>query len=321
MPPKRTPSVQRRNKGEDEAPADSETPDKPVSPKPTRQTTIDKHLKSTETQMEETLRGFSEKLNKLASQEYIEEKFNTMVTEAILCAKLKDLEKELKSNVKKEFDKVYTQIGALQNRVVEAENSMETMHNKISDMETSIDSMQTKCENASKQNEAMKLQLLDRETKIRFQADQLNNLEQYTRRNSIRIYGIQDTKKEETPMDSAKQVINMINNKLNISLTVQHVDIAHRMGKYTKDANRPIICKFVSRVTKQEVIKARRRLKNTAIVIREDLTLQNAKLLERTSSEEIVKSAWSDEGKILALLKNNKTILVDSKTDFSVIPH
>lgn len=87
------------------------------------------------------------------------------------------------------------------------------------------------------------------------------------------------------------------------------------MGRFNKDSNRPVICKFVSRFTKHEVIKARRVLKNTAVVIREDLTLQNAKLLERTNACDSVRAAWSDEGKIIALLNNNKKTVVDMKTD------
>lgn len=47
------------------------------------------------------------------------------------------------------------------------------------------------------------------------------------------------------------------------------------------------------------------------------MVLRIAKLLEKTSRHESVQAAWTDDGKILALLKNNIKIVVDYKTDLN----
>ena len=165
----------------------------------------------------------------------------------------------------------------------------------------------------------MREQLEEREMVLKVQSQELNNLEQYTRRNSVRIYGVDDRDKKETCIEPARKVVKLAKDKLELDITTADIDIAHRTGAFTGDGNRPIICKFVSRITKHEVVKARRKLKNTATVIKEDLTVQNAKLLAKTKECETVAKAWSDEGKIIALLEGEekKKVVINWKTDLS----
>jgi len=283
------------------------------------QTTLDKHLvqteKATDDHLDDTLKGFANQLSKLASQEYIEAKFKQMVTEDFLSTKLKELEKEVKSEFKKEIDAVHKHVSALQGRVEITEKTVEALRNKVSDMETSIEKVAAENILIKKDNEKMKEQLTEREIKLKFQAADINNLEQYTRRNSVRIYGVNDPEKKETSAETAKQVVKLVKDKLEVDITVADIDIAHRTGIFQNDGNRPIICKFVSRFTKHDVIKARRKLKKSGYVIKEDLTIQNAKLLEKTKELETVESAWSHEGKIIALLKTGTSMVVNWKTD------
>ena len=48
------------------------------------------------------------------------------------------------------------------------------------------------------------------------------------------------------------------------------------------------------RTLRNDVMKNRKMLKGSAMVIREDLTFKNAKLLEEASAVSNVKAAWSD---------------------------
>lgn len=287
------------------------------------QPTIDKHLylfqpDNPET-LNEILQKFSERLNKLASQEYIEIKFKQMITEEILSKKLKELENEVKSEIQKELESVRTEVAELSRKVKTMESIADTLRNNVSDVENDIFKLKEENSNLIKDNESMKEMLIERETQLKILNEKSNNLEQYTRRNSVRVYGITD-KKNETPDETAIRVIKLAKDKLNISLQQTDIDVAHRMGRHNNDGNRPIICKFVRRYVKTEVMKVRRKLKGSAIVIREDLTHENAKLLENTSAHDKVQAAWSDEGKIVALLKNNKKIVVDRRTNLDTLP-
>ena len=159
--------------------------------------------------------------------------------------------------------------------------------------------------------------------------ERLNDLEQYTRRNNIRIYGLNDRDKDESAQETTYAVLNFLREKLEIGLKPGDIDIAHRIGRFQSNWNRIVICCFVSRTQRNEVMKKRSALKGTQFVIKEDLTRRNAKLLEKTSELENVQSVWSDQGKIIALLKNGtqtgkkNTMVVTLSTDLSkplVIP-
>lgn len=70
--------------------------------------------------------------------------------------------------------------------------------------------------------------------------ERLDEREQYSRRNNIRIFGIG----EEDEEDTNQHVINVAAN-LNLNLEHCHIDRSHRIGK-VGDKPRPIIAKFVS---------------------------------------------------------------------------
>ena len=76
---------------------------------------------------------------------------------------------------------------------------------------------------------------------------QHNDLEQYTRSNNIRIYGIDDRNKDETAEETTGIVIKFCSDKLGIDLRDKDIDIAHRLEKFQTDGNRPVICRFVTR--------------------------------------------------------------------------
>lgn len=145
----------------------------------------------------------------------------------------------------------------------------------------------------------------------------INDLEQYTRRNSVRIYGIDDQNNRETPAETTSKIIQMFNNNLEIQVKEYDIDIAHRLGPFKSDANRPNICKFLSRTLRTEVIRARRKLKGTRIIIKDDLTLKNQKLLQEAAAVGNVQSAWSDNGRIIVLLETGKKVVVDLKMDLT----
>ena len=118
---------------------------------------------------------------------------------------------------------------------------------------------------------------------IKTEADEikgdLNDLEQYGRRNNIRIVGLRNDKPFETSQDTAWQVVNFINDKMDINISVHQIDIAHRLGPYSRDTNRNIIVRLISRQVKFNVLTHCKELKNTGVYINEDLTHTNQKVL------------------------------------------
>lgn len=142
--------------------------------------------------------------------------------------------------------------------------------------------------------------------------NKVNDLEQYSRKNSIRIYGM-----SELPAENTKEmVMNYLKNELSKEDIYNHdITRAHRLGRPSErddDRQRPrsIIVQFSRYETKQEVIRAARRiLKNCRqekiplprIAVYEDLTAHNASVLksaiELTRNKKL-QAAWSYEGNI-----------------------
>ena len=144
---------------------------------------------------------------------------------------------------------------------------------------------------------------------------EMNRSEQYSRRSNIRIFGLAETKGENT--DAI--VADMITQKLGVLIDPSDIDRSHRTGRPhnpnepasgpgpssgTSSADRarprPVIVRLTTHRKKREIILNRKKLKGTRIVIVEDLTLENLKLLAAARKTTGVTSAWSTDGRIIA---------------------
>ena len=237
------------------------------------------------------------------------------MTQDVMKKIIKEVKDDISKHIKSEVDKVQQHIKTLQTKVEEQSAEILELKNNQSDMQIKIDELTDENATLTTYNLELKELVNQKDASLKKHDNSLNELEQYTRRNSVRIYGVSDQDKNETSNKTITAVIKLINNKLDLNISPEVIDTAHRLGQFREDGNRPIIVKFVSRETKHLIIGSRRKLKGSAIVIREDLTKKNAKLLETVSRSEGVKSAWSSEGKIFALLSNGRKVRIGSDLD------
>ena len=88
--------------------------------------------------------------------------------------------------------------------------------------------------------------------------NQIDDLEQYTRKHNLEIHGIP----EKTEENLAEQVITL-GNALNVTIRRDDIDICHKMftGRNASKP-RPIIVRFESYCTKRELYGVRKSLKN-----------------------------------------------------------
>jgi len=79
----------------------------------------------------------------------------------------------------------------------------------------------------------------------------------------------------------------------------------------TNQQRRPtMLVRFFYRESRDRVIKNRRVLKGTHFAITEDLTTLNAKTMNRLRNHAQVRTAWSWNGKLFAILSNGKKVTV-----------
>ena len=170
----------------------------------------------------------------------------------------------------------------------------------------------------------------------------LDDYEQYSRRNSLRISGIKETQSE----DVAQKVLDVFNSKLDLDspVTPDQVDRVHRVGPKKVETTRAILIKFATYGVRKKVFQSKKNLKaktrnvqvtnednsdnrsvddqNTetdgSIYINEDLTKIRANLIWKArllKKDKKISDCWTHDGTIL--IKNNvhKIIPINTETE------
>ena len=110
---------------------------------------------------------------------------------------------------------------------------------------------------------------------VNLQVFKLDELDQYGRRENIRIHGVPES--FDTKDDGESVVLN-IANELNIKIKTEDIQRAHRLGRIRPNASkpRPVIVRFISYKMRNEFLYSKSTLKNSEefsqAFITEDLT-------------------------------------------------
>lgn len=132
---------------------------------------------------------------------------------------------------------------------------------------------------------------------------EIDAVQQYSRRNNIRIYGIKETDGEDTD----RIVVNLFKEKLNVDLDIHQIDRSHRVGA-DKTRSRHIIVKFISYRDKRKVLQNRKFLKASGISIEEDLTKERLNLFKTARAKLKKENVWTHDG--LVWIRHNRKKLI-----------
>lgn len=141
-------------------------------------------------------------------------------------------------------------------------------------------------------------------------------LEQYTRRNSIRVFGVTEDRHE----DCEEKVLKLFRQKLNVNISPDRIDNCHRTGKYIQDGKRGIIVKFATFKDKMEIFKNKRMLKGTGVIVTEDLTKERVRLLKTARDAHDVNNVWTHLGRICVKI-DNKIYTVNNARGYNKLPN
>jgi transposase-like protein len=152
---------------------------------------------------------------------------------------------------------------------------------------------------------------------------ELNDIQQYTRRNGIRIDGIPapDPGQKEPIRELETKVKSVFKNTLKVNLSASDFCRLHRVGRPKgDDTPRQVLVKFTNYNAKRRIMTARKLCKNHngphPIYINEDLTRQRAKLAAeaRTAKRsDVIKDTWTYDGKIFVKLNNDEIKFVTTQ--------
>ena len=103
--------------------------------------------------------------------------------------------------------------------------------------------------------EELKQQVKESDAAIASLRAKVDDLEQYTRRNSVRIMGIPETSNEDTD-----KITIAIAKRIGAEIDIDQIDRSHRVGLKKDGGARPIIVKFTSYRAKAERTSNKRKL-------------------------------------------------------------
>lgn len=251
----------------------------------------------------DNMKKMNNKLDTMISKDELEEMFKKM------------FERKLDDIVSKVKEEVYKSIS---HRIDIVEGELHTTKLETDELKKNIKTLKT---TITHKNEVID-KLVDRiEQTKQTSIERAEELEQYTRRNNIRINGpglpIEKEGERETAEQTTDTVIQLLNEKMGITLHPRDIDIAHRIGVTRRQVPRPIIVKFVSRNDKIKTLKDKRtKLHGTGIYVQEDLTALKAKVLKVARESDKTESAWSKDGHIYIKLRANGRIEQIKPTNF-----
>ncbi|KAF2886645.1 hypothetical protein ILUMI_19529 [Ignelater luminosus] len=141
--------------------------------------------------------------------------------------------------------------------------------------------------------------------------ERIDHLEQYSRRNNIRIFGMAEKQKENLE-DS---VIDIFEKKLNVYVPKEAIERIHRTGRDSEGKTRPVIIKFLSYKTRQQVLNNKKKLKGTNFIVYEDLTKTRLSILHKVQTRIGRRNTWTQDGTIF-FRRDNSIYAIKSSEDF-----
>lgn len=213
---------------------------------------------------------------------------------------------------------------------------------KLDDLETAVinlsasydklkvtcDSLNNEVKQLKEENKRLKSQVLQSNTEIAIAKSEINDLEQYSRRDCLEIRGIPVVRDEDTT-----ELVKKVGELLDVELSDDDISVSHRLqdGVSTrKDGvqiirDPAIIVKFTKRSDRDEFYNARKNLKNKStrdigftrqrgqpIFISESLTKKNRDLFNkclRAKKKHRFKFIWTRYGKIYLRKDVNDPVL------------
>lgn len=227
----------------------------------------------------------------------------------LLKALLDSQERAYKAALDVVVQQLNDQISKLDSKANDLIRSLEFTQREVDDLKATIkDQVKEKTEDKIK-IENLNDQLSSSNNKIKELEDRINQQEDYSRRNNIRISGMQEVDDGETWEQTAVRVTSLIEEKLQIPGI--ELERAHRVGKRRDEKPRPIVARFSRHCDREAVMRSARKLKGTNIYLNDDLCA--ASQVVKNAQMPLYKQARA-QGKI-AFFRHTKLIIKDRQQD------
>ena len=209
-------------------------------------------------------------------------------------------------------------IAQLEEKISQLESKLTKQDCVIEKLTTTVDSNDNKTSAAITE---VKSDVKTHDEDIYYLHSHNDELDQYGRRNTLRVTGIPEQENENL----IDFIVDMAKKHMKITIQKHEIDRAHRLNQVkakkddADDAEEPppraVVVKFVSYQTRYSFYDKRKSLKGTGLFVNEHLTRPRAKLLfdarEYKRSDKIA-NAWSTDGRIMVKTKGDRYFTINS---------
>ena len=172
---------------------------------------------------------------------------------------------------------------------------------------SSTEQILKKMDETSKEMKSETMRTVDQVKKeVQAQKFELDRLEQYGRRDNVKIFGIPFQEDENT-----NQVIMDLAADIGVDISPSDISVSHRLPSSRNDRPKPILVKFVRRDTKTSFMKKKKELRQNEnrkdVYVEEDLTPLRFKMLKELKRDsDNIKRVWALDGKINCVIQDGQ---------------
>ena len=220
--------------------------------------------------------------------------------------------KEILDNIQDTIARILHENGQLRNELKELKASLKSKDREVQSLQESLSKTCERNKALEQELGAAKVKIDKQEDEIYYLLDNLDSLEQYTRKNSLEIHGV-----PKEAYSSTEEAVLAIANALEVDISSNDIEISHHLKR--RNNNTAIIVKFANHKHKTKLYKARTRLKSVKtssifprcpatipefkdrIFINENLTGHRRFVMGQANKmrrDGLLLSCWSLDGKI-----------------------
>lgn len=196
------------------------------------------------------------------------------------------------------IDQLKGRIQITEGTITELIKSLEFSQAEINDLKNQVKVLQKADTEKQVEIDSLKSTMMELQQRVNYQED-------YSRRNNLRISGIQEPSGGETWEQTSVSVSKLFEETL--QLPSINLERAHRVGTITPSRPRTIVARFVNFGDREAVMRNARKLKGTGVYINDDLCPASQQV--KRDQLPLLKQA-RQEGKV-AYFKYTKLIIKD----------
>lgn len=246
----------------------------------------------------------------MQDEERTTEEEETTATEISLEERMEEL-KEVLVDIQINISNIFKENKSIRSELAELTSTVREQNHEIANLKASLKKITKQCGNAEHELAAARKRVNEQQDEIYELYELQDNLEQYTRKNSLEIHGV-----PESAYSTTEEVVLKLAQALEVPITPKDIEISHKLKR---KGNKPIIVKFANHKVKSSIYKSRTKLKHikvsnlfpnaTAatraagdhISLHENLTSYRKKIVNRANEmrrDGLLLSVWTLDGKV-----------------------